>query len=76
MKFKKEMYPHSISSYIMKLRLDHFCHLLETSELPVRTAADRSGFIDSSNFSTIFKKYKGMTPTEYKKKFKGINNNQ
>ena len=76
MKFKKEMYPHSISSYIMKLRLDHFCHLLETSELPVRTAADRSGFIDSSNFSTIFKKYKGMTPTEYKKKFKGISNNQ
>lgn len=76
MKFKKEMYPHSISSYIMKLRLDHFCHLLETSELPIRTAADRSGFIDSSNFSTIFKKYKGMTPTEYKKKFKGINNNQ
>ena len=76
MKFKKEMYPHSISSYIMKLRLDHFCHLLETSELPIRTAADRSGFIDSSNFSTIFKKYKGMTPTEYKKKFQGINNNK
>ena len=76
MKFKKEMYPHSISSYIMKLRLDHFCHLLETSERPIRTAADRSGFIDSSNFSTIFKKYKGMTPTEYKKKFQGINNNK
>ena len=52
----------------MKLRLEHFCNLLETTELPVSIAADRSGFIDNSNFSTIFKKYKGMTPTEYRKK--------
>ena len=70
MKFKKEMYPYTITSYIMKLRLDHFCNLLETTELPVRAAADKSGFIDSSNFSTIFRKYKGMTPTEYRKMLK------
>ena len=76
MKFKKEMYPHTITSYIMKLRLDHFCNLLENSELPISTAADMSGFIDNSNFSTIFKKYKGMTPTEYRRKFRLINNNQ
>lgn len=76
MKFKKEMYPHTITSYITKLRLDHFCNLLENSELPISTAADMSGFIDNSNFSTIFKKYKGMTPTEYRRKFRLINNNQ
>jgi LacI family transcriptional regulator len=76
MKFKKEMYPHTITSYIMKLRLDHFCNLLENSELPISTAADMSGFIDNSNFSTIFKKYKGMTPTEYRRKFRLVNNNQ
>ena len=70
LKFKKEMYPHTITSYIMQLRLEHFCHLLETSELPISIAADKSGFIDSSNFSTIFKKYKGMTPTKYRKKYK------
>ena len=70
MKFKKEMHPYTITSYIMKLRLDHFCNLLETTELPVRTAADKSGFIDSSNFSTIFRKYKGMTPSEYRKMLK------
>lgn len=70
MKFKKEMYPHTITSYIIKLRLEHLCHLLETTELPISVAADKSGFIDSSNFSTIFKKYKGMTPTEYRKKYR------
>ena len=76
MKFKKEMYPYTISSYIMKLRMEHFCRLLESSELPVSTAADRSGFIDNSNFSTLFKKYKGMTPTEYRKKYRSVNNDQ
>ena len=70
MKFKKEMYPYTITSYIMKLRLEHFCHLLETTDLPISTAADRSGFIDSSNFSTIFRKYRSMTPSEYRKQFK------
>lgn len=76
LKFKKEMYPHTITSYIMQLRLEHFCHLLETSELPISIAADKSGFIDNSNFSTLFKKYKGMTPTEYRKKYRSVNNNQ
>ena len=70
MKFKKEMYPFTITSYITKLRIDHFCHLMEFTELPISVAADRAGFIDSSNFSTIFKKYKGMTPSEYRKKLK------
>ena len=73
MKFKKEMHPYTISSYIMKLRMEHFCSLLESSELPVSTAADQSGFIDNSNFSTLFKKYKGMTPTEYRKKYRSVN---
>lgn len=70
MKFKKEMHPHTITSYIMKLRLEHFCNLLETTEMPISVAADKSGFIDSSNFSTVFKKHKGLTPSEYRKMYR------
>ena len=70
MKFKKEMYPYTITSYIMKLRLEHFCRLLETTDLSISTAADRSGFINSSNFSTIFRKYMGITPGEYRKRIR------
>lgn len=70
MKFKKEMHPHTITSYIMKLRLEHFCNLLETTEIPISVAADKSGFIDSSNFSTVFKKHKGLTPSEYRKMYR------
>ena len=65
------MYPHTITSYMLKLRLDHFSRLLENSDMPISTAADKAGFVDSSNFSTLFKKYKGMTPSEYRKKYKG-----
>lgn len=67
LKFKKEMHPYTITSYLTKLRLDHFCHLLETTTIPIKEAAELSGFIESSNFSTIFRKHKGCTPTAYRK---------
>lgn len=69
-KFKEEMFPYTIKSYIAKLRLDSFCHLLETTDLPIQEIAEKSGFIDSSNYSTVFKKYKGLTPSEYRKSFR------
>lgn len=68
MKFKKEMSPYTIISYITKLRLDFFCHLLESTTMPIKEAAEKSGFIESSNFSTIFKKHRGCTPSEYRRK--------
>ena len=68
MKFKKEMHPYTIISYLTKLRLDHFCHLLESTTMPIKEAAEKSGFIETSNFSTIFKKHKGCTPSEYRRK--------
>ena len=68
MKFKKEMSPYTIVSYITKLRLDFFCHLLESTTMPIKEAAEQSGFIETSNFSTIFKKHKGCTPSEYRRK--------
>ncbi len=73
MKFKKEMMPYTITTYITKLRVDRFSYLLETTELPISVAAYRSGFIDNSNFSTIFKKHKGVTPSAYRK---SLNNKQ
>ena len=67
-KFKKEMLPYTIQSYITKLRLDYFSHLLETTDLPIGEIAEQSGFIETSNYSTVFKKHKGLTPGEYRKR--------
>lgn len=66
-KFKKEMHPYTITSYLTKLRLDHFCNLLENTSIPIREAAEQSGFIENSNFSTIFRKHLGCTPSAYRK---------
>ena len=67
LKFKKEMNPYTITSYLSKLRLDHFCYLLKNTSMPIKEAAEQSGFIENSNFSTMFRKYKGCTPSEYRK---------
>ena len=67
LKFKKEMHPYTITSYLTKLRLEHFCHLLEHTSMPIKEAAEQSGFIESSNFSTIFRKHMGCTPSAYRK---------
>jgi len=32
--------------------------------------AEASGFINTSNFSSVFKKHFGMSPREYRKQFK------
>ena len=69
-KFKKEMHPYTITSYITKLRLDNFQHLLKTTDMPIMEIAEASGFIDTSNFSSVFKKHFGMSPREYRKQFK------
>jgi LacI family transcriptional regulator len=69
LRFKKEMHPYTINSYIIKLRLDHFCHLLESTSMQIKDAAERSGFINSTNYSTFCKQYKGVTPSEYRRKY-------
>ena len=66
MLFKKEMAPYTLLSYLNKLRIDCMCKLLASSDMPVNIAATKSGFSDSFNINRTFKKYTGMTPSEYR----------
>lgn len=66
MLFKKEMAPYTLLSYLNKLRIDCMCKLLASSDMPVNIAAAKSGFSDSFNINRTFKKYTGMTPSEYR----------
>ena len=66
-KFRKEMGT-SIYQYILKNRVEHFAHLLLTSDRPVFEIADEVGFADNGNFSRVFRKIKGCSPLEYRQK--------
>ncbi|NBI84278.1 AraC family transcriptional regulator [Clostridiaceae bacterium] len=46
--------------------------LLMNSELPVSCISDQLGFNDSSHFCRTFKKYIGLTPSVYRRHFRGI----
>jgi LacI family transcriptional regulator len=67
-KFKEEMGT-SIYQFILSCRIDYFARLLLTTDRTLFDLALESGFNDCKNIARIFKKLKGCTPTEYRKKF-------
>ena len=67
-KFKEEMGT-SIYQFIISLRINYFAHLLATTERTLFDLALESGFNDCKNISRIFKRMKGCTPLEYRKKY-------
>ncbi len=58
----------SVSDYIRQKKLTAAKHLLSYNEYSCTDIAEYLGFASESHFSTLFKKYEGVTPKEYKKK--------
>lgn len=54
--------PHS---YLTKLRIQHFCTLIQNEDIPISLAAEYVG-LDPQNFARLFKRETGKTPYEYK----------
>lgn len=68
--FKKE-YKRPVTSYIHEKRIEHAAILLRRSLIPVSEVAARSGFLDASYFTYLFRRAMGMTPTVYRMKYRG-----
>ena len=67
--FKKHMNV-NIKAYINKVRIEHArTHLLDKDHSVAETASI-VGFSDPNYFSSVFKNICGITPTEYKRRFK------
>lgn len=62
--FKKYMHI-TISDYILDLRMRHAAYLLSNTHMNVNQTADYLGFSNTSYFSRVFKKYYGISPSEY-----------
>lgn len=60
----------SAKRYIRKIRIEYAKNLLANSEKSIGEIADLTGFSLSHYFSTIFKQETGMTPRQYKDKYK------
>lgn len=64
--FKKalQMSPHE---YLINYRLARACELMETTDLTIAEIASTVGYDNQFSFSRVFKKYKKVSPSEYKK---------
>lgn len=69
--FKKEMGT-TFTDYISRLRMERAKELLRDDNLKTYEAAERTGYGDPQYFSSCFKKYTGMTPSEYKAQYHPI----
>lgn len=60
----------SANEYINKIRLEHAINLIKNSDMSFTEISEKTGFASSKYFSTSFKQYTGLTPTQYKKQCK------
>ncbi len=59
-----------LQDYIVQVRVDHAANLLVYSEESLSKIGDYVNFPSQSYFGKVFKKYKGMTPKEYRERYK------
>lgn len=60
----------TIYQCIQQVRIDKFAEFLIASNLSLMDAATNAGFDDYKNVSRVFTKVKGMTPFQFRKKYK------
>lgn len=68
--FKKEM-GISFVDYLHKIRIQRACELLNDMRYKIYDVAVTVGYNDEKYFFQVFKKYKGMTPMQYRNNFLG-----
>ncbi|MBE6891971.1 MAG: AraC family transcriptional regulator [Ruminococcaceae bacterium] len=59
------------TEFLTSVRIDNACHLIELykNSLSLSEIAERSGFLDYSYFSKLFKRHVGETPIKYREKY-------
>lgn len=57
-----------INKYIRKLRMENAIKLLSTTDYKMSDVCEKSGFTNYVHFSKEFKKYTGVSPSDYRQK--------
>lgn len=58
---------YSFIDYLNRVRVDHACNYLHNSALKTYEVAHKVGFKDEKYFTKVFKKIKGISPSQYRK---------
>lgn len=60
----------NITDYIQERRVSTACFLIRTTSGSISNLAQETGFSDANYFTKVFKKKTGMTPREYRQRWK------
>jgi AraC-like DNA-binding protein len=60
----------SITDYIAQLRLGQACSMMINSEKPITIIAEEAGYHNYANFERQFRKFKSVTPREFRQSFR------
>ena len=58
--------------YVHTLRLEEAKHALETTDVAVEGVANEVGYEDASFFGRLFRRKVGLTPAQYRKRFRSL----
>lgn len=61
----------TISDYLIRVRIADACARLSTSDQPIHHIATDTGYASLANFNRHFRRLRGMTPREYRGRFRG-----
>lgn len=53
--------------YVNKVRLSHAKDLLKNTDLSIAEIGEKTGYLNSTTFTTTFKKYAGLSPSEFRR---------
>ncbi len=67
-KMFKKYYNSSFTDYLSTIRVEKAKILLRDPHLNVKEITQMIGYVDPNYFTRVFKKYEGITPTEYRNK--------
>jgi len=62
----KALTGHTPIQHFIHLKMQYACHLLDTSDAPLKNIASRVGYDDPYYFSRLFKQCTGMSPQYYR----------
>ena len=68
----KKAYGITIANYIIAKRITYAKELLRFTDLQIEEIGQKCGIKDNSYFNKIFRKFEGMTASDYRKKWRGF----